>query len=188
MRLNQLFLKRHSHHLIRMSKARVVRTNDPLQPGYSYECTAPRGKEFDSGFAPELTPQEMLELGVFGGNYFEGEIDEYPATWFRKAKLSAAGKLDAQCNYFGVNASQDRSVWEANGWIYKDDPRGWFQWYCRYYLGRRLPKEDRRQIERWQKIVRHLAQIKYNCRPGDITCRPRQKQAVLHWAYNSTKL
>lgn len=165
-----------------------MRVSDPLQPGYTYTITAPVGSAFADDFKPELTPKQMLELGVFGGEYFEGEIDEYPIDWFTNAKISTKGKRDASLNYFGVNASQSRAIWERNGWIYPDDPRGWFQWYCRYYLGRRLPQEDRRQIDRWKKIVRHLAQIRYNCRPGDPTCRPRQKQAVLHWAYDSTRL
>jgi len=166
---------------------RTITTHDPLQPRYSYVCEEPVGKNFDSDFRPELTPKEMLELGVFGGEYFEGEIDEYPKAWFTHAKISTKGKRNAKLNYFGVNASQPRKEWEKKGWIYVDDPRGWFQWYCRYYLGRRLPKEDARQIDRWKKIVRHLAQIRYNCRPGDITCRPRQKQALLHWAYDTRR-
>lgn len=167
---------------------RKVRVSDPLQYGYSYTCTEPEGKNFSPDFKPELSPKEMLELGVFGGDYFEGETDEFPKTWFARAKLSTPGKRDARLNYFGIHASQSRSEWERKGWIHPDDPRGWFQWYCRYYAGRRSPAEDRRQIERWKKIPRHLAQIRYNCRPGDLTCRPRHKQAVLHWAYNSTKL
>lgn len=166
---------------------RVV-VHDPLQAGYTYTTTAPIGKDFDPDFRPELTPTEMLALGVFGGEYFEGEIDEYPPDWFTDAKISTKGKQDKTLNYFGVLASQSRKEWERKGWIHPSDPRGWFQWYCRYYLGRRMPEEDRRQIERWKKIVRHIAQIRYNCRPGDITCRPRQKQAVLHWAYDSTRL
>jgi hypothetical protein len=130
----------------------------------------------------------MLEFGVFGGDYFEGETDEYPASWFKHAKLSEPGTYDRQLNYFGVQASQSRNEWARKGWLYVDDPRGWFQWYCRYYLGRRLPQEDARQITRWKNIVRHLSQIKLHCRQGDKTCRPRQRQAVLHWAYNSTRM
>ncbi len=167
---------------------RVVHSHDLLQEEYSYTCTEPVGKNFAQDFKPELSPKEMLELGVFGGEYFEGEIDEYPKEWFVRAKISTRGKRDATLNYFGVNASQSREEWERKGWMHPDDPRGWFQWYCRYYLGRRNLVEDARQIDRWKKIVRHLAQIKYNCRPDGMTCRPRQKQAVLHWAYNSTKL
>jgi len=168
--------------------ARTITTRDPLQPGYAYECTEPVGRNFAPEFTPDLTPKEMLELGVFGGEYFEGETDEYPKSWFVRAKRSELGKPDKRLNRFGVNASQTRAEWQRKGWMHPEDPRGWFQWYCRYYLGRRIPVEDRRQIERWRKIVRHVAQIKYHCRPRDYTCRPRQRQAVLHWAYDSTKL
>ena len=95
---------------------------------------------------------------------------------------------DSKLNYFGVNASLSLDVWRKKGWIYKDDPRGWFQWYCRYFLGRRLPIEDNRQIKRWLGIIRHVTQIKHHCRTGDMMCRPRQRQAVLHWAYDSRKI
>lgn len=170
-----------------MTKKQVLAT-DPLQKGYLYELTAPIGKDFLPGFNPDLSPKEMLELGVFGGDYFEGEIAEYPASWFAHAKLSQTGCYDNTRNFFAVRASQSRAEWNKKGWISVDDPRGWFQWYCRYYLGRRLPTEDARQIARWQNMTRHLSQIKMHCRRGDFTCRPRQKQAVLHWAYNSTRM
>ena len=166
---------------------RVVVT-DPLQKGFSYDISESEGKNLAPDFKPEVSPKEMLALGVFGGDYFEGHIEEYPLSWFTHAKLSPPGTYNASLNFFGVRASQSREVWIANGWMHPDDPRGWFQWYCRYYAGRRKPLEDRRQIERWQKIVRHLAQIRYACRAGDHTCRPRQRQAVLHWAYNATIL
>lgn len=168
--------------------SRTVIVTDPLQRGYSYTCSESTGKNFAPDFKPELSPHEMLQLGVFGGDYFEGETHEYPRAWLHKAKVSSPGVYDAKLNYFGVRASQSREVWKRNGWMHEDDPRGWFQWYCRYYLGRRTALEDKRQIDRWKKIVRHLAQIRYSCRVGDFTCRPRQRQAVLHWAYNATKL
>ena len=170
-----------------MTKKKVLVT-DPLQRGYSYELTAPTGKDFLPGFNPDLTPKQMLELGVFGGDYFEGETGEYPSSWCTNAKLSQTGRYDIRQNFFGVRASQSRAEWSKKGWIYVDDPRGWFQWYCRYYLGRRLPTEDARQIARWKNMTRHLSQIKNNCRKGDLTCRPRQRQAVLHWGYNSTRM
>ena len=91
-------------------------------------------------------------------------------------------------NFFGVDASQPLSVWQAKGWIHPDDPRGWFQWYCRYTMGRRMPLEDQRQIKRWKAIRRHVRQIEHKCEPGDLGCRPRQRQALLHWAYDSRKI
>ena len=111
---------------------------------------------------------------------------EYPKTWFTKAKLSPDHKQHKELNYFGVNASQPLSVWQARGWIHPQDPRGWFEWYCRYYMGRRTD-DDERQIKRWLAMKRHIAQLKNNCRVGDIFCRPRQRQALLHWAYDSRK-
>lgn len=144
-------------------------------------------KNFDPRFAPDLTPKEMLELGVFGGLYFSDKPKEFPKSWFTKAKLSPDGKRHAELNYFGVNASQPLSVWQAKGWIHPQDPRGWFQWYCRYYLGRRSD-DDERQIKRWLAIRRHILQIKNNCRDGDTLCRPKQRQALLHWAYDSRKM
>jgi hypothetical protein len=146
-------------------------------------------KPFDPEFDPDLTPKEMLELGVFGGAYFNGEEDEFPKSWFAHAKLQKkGGKPDRKLNYFGVNASQPLSEWQKKGWIYAGDPLGWFQWYCRYYMGRRIPHEDARQIRRWKNMVRHISQIRNNCRKGDETCRPRQRQALLHWAYDSRKM
>lgn len=167
--------------------AKIVTVNDKMQQGYQYELVAPVGDDFDDGFAPELTPQQMLTLGVFGGKYMTDCKDEFPVSWYQNAKLCSE-RHDPKLNYFGVNASQPLAVWRAKGWIYHEDPRGWFQWYCRYYLGRRIPAEDARQIKRWRMMKRHIAQIKKNCRPGDLSCRPVQRQALLHWAYDSRKI
>jgi hypothetical protein len=171
-------------------KRKVIIVNDKMQKDYQYELTAPIGKSFDPGFKPDLTPKEMLELGVFGGVYMRDCKEEFPADWFDKALLAPPNVYEhiAKINYFGVNASQSLSVWKKKGWIYKDDPRGWFQWYCRYYIGRRIPTEDERQIKRWKMIRRHISQIVYNCRVGDESCRKRQRQAVLHWAYDSRRM
>lgn len=158
-----------------------------MQQGYSYELSAPMGKEFDPLFRPHLTPKQMLSLGVFGGKYMTDCREEFPEDWFAHAKLDPL-KHDPELNLFGVNASQPLSVWRKKGWIYKDDPRGWFQWYCRYYIGRRIPVEDARQIKRWKMMVRHVAQVSNSCRPGDFSCHTKQRQALLHWAYDSRKL
>lgn len=167
-----------------MSKKVTVHTR--LQPEYEYVLSEPEGKNFDPVFQPQLTPQQMLELGVFGGTYFEGEHAEYPAQWFKKARLSTAG-YDVKCNYFQIKASQSREEWIKKGWIHKDDPRGWFEWYCRYYRGRRHP-DDARQIKRWFLMRRHINWLQNACGPGNIHCRPRQRQALLHWAYDSRVL
>ena len=165
----------------------TVIVRDLMQDGYTYVRTEPMGKNFDARFTPELTPKEMLALGVFGGKYMTDCREEFPQDWFAEAKLSP-GRANHAMNYFGVKASQPLSVWIRKGWIHPDDPRGWFQWYCRYYSGRRMDKEDDRQIKRWIAMRRHLAQIRNSCRPRDYTCRPRQRQAVLHWAYDSRKM
>jgi hypothetical protein len=163
---------------------RTIRVNDGMQRGYLYELSALEGHDFQADFHPDLSPAEMLRLGVFCGKYMTDCIAEFPESWFVDAKL-ARGRRDCSLNYFGVDASQPLSIWRQKGWIYPDDPRGWFQWYCRYYLGRRLLDEDARQIRRWKAMRRHIAQIKRNCEAGDLTCRPRQRQALLHWAYDS---
>jgi len=165
-------------------KKRIL-INDRLQKG-SYFLTQPIGRNFDPQFRPELTPKEMLSLGVFDGNYFDGYIDEYPDSWFRKAKLS--NKKDPLLNFFKIHASQPHSVWIQKGWINPSDLRGWFQWYCRYYYGRRIPTEDLRQIKRWNAMKRHISAIKKNCKKNDLTCRIKQRQALLHWAYDSRKI
>ena len=158
-----------------------------MQKKYEYFLVEPSGRNFHPDFKPELTPKQMLAMGVFGGKYMTDCRKEFPADWFRKARLNSHFH-DPEINYFGVNASQPLSFWRRKGWIFKDDPRGWFQWYCRYYLGRRMPFEDERQIKRWKAISRHISQIRKNCRKGDLSCRPRQRQAVLHWAYDSRKM
>jgi hypothetical protein len=168
-------------------KRRIVTVNDKMQRRYRYPLTAATGRNFDAEFRPDLTPAEMLRLGVFGGKYMTDCRKEFPASWFKRAKLAEKHR-DRALNYFGVDASQPLSVWRRKGWIYRDDPRGWFQWYCRYYMGRRIPDEDARQIRRWKAIRRHARQVERHCEPGDVTCRKRQRQALLHWAYDSRKI
>ena len=167
-----------------MQAKRVV-VNDLMQKKYVYELTEPMGKNFDPEFKPELMPAEMLSLGVFGGKYMTDCMDEFPAAWFADAKLCHKCH-DPALNCFGVNASKPLSYWIEKGWIYRDDPRGWFQWYCRYFMGRRC-EDDARQIRRWKAMRRHIAQLKKNCRKGDLSCRRKQRQALLHWAYDSRK-
>ena len=163
-----------------------VEVHDKMQDGYVYYRTKPMGRDFRPGFTPELTPREMLQLGVFGGKYMTDCRREFPASWFARAKLCAE-RHDASLNCFGVEASQPLAVWQKKGWIYHEDPRGWFQWYCRYYSGRRCG-DDLRQIARWRAVRRHIAQLKKHCPRGDLSCRRRQRQALLHWAYDSRRI
>ncbi len=184
-------------------RPRTVIVHDRMQDGYRYVLSAPEGRDFASEFKPHLTPKEMLALGVFGGLYMTDCRREFPASWFAHAKLAPAAKEgcrrhDPSLNFFHVNASQPLSVWRAKGWINEThDPRGWFQWYCRYYMGRRLGpgtapdgrgSEDARQIRRWRAIARHAAQIRAHCRVGDFTCHTKQRQALLHWAYDARRM
>lgn len=153
-----------------------------MQTGYQYKLVARMGKDFDVGFNPHFTPQEMLEMGVFEGKYCNDCQDEFPKGWFKKAKISEVA--DPSLNCFKIKSRQPLGVWQKNGWIFGPDPRGWFQWYCRYFLGRRLPEIDAIQIKRWRAFARHAAQIKANCPEHCFTCRPRQRQALLQWSYD----
>ena len=170
-----------------MKKKIVV--NDKMQKSYIYFLTEPMGKNFHTDFKPELSPKEMLELGVFGGRYMRDCDKEFPKEWFKKTKLHPENTIghSKELNFFGVDASQSLSVWQEKGWINPDDPRGWFQWYCRYYMGRRH-EDDERQIKRWKAFRRHYSAVKNNCFPMDFECRKKQRQALLHWAYDSRKI
>jgi hypothetical protein len=160
----------------------TIKVHDSMQTGYEYVLSAPQGRNFSSGFMPHFPPQEMLKLGIFEGKYCNDCREEFPAAWFKDAKIS--DKADPALNCFGVKSRQPLQVWQEKGWIYGPDPRGWFQWYCRYWLGRRLPEIDEIQIKRWRAFRRHAAQVKANCPEHCLTCRPRQRQALLQWSYD----
>ena len=133
-------------------------------------------------FKPEISPKKMLELGVFGGSYFGSKIKEYPKSWLQKAKLSK--NFDVNLNRFKVKSGLSREHWMEKGWIFKEDPLGWFQWYCRFSMGRRIPHIDEIQIKRWKNFKRHIIAINKNCEEGELSCRRKQRQAILQWAYN----
>ena len=141
-----------------------------------------KSEDFYKLFKPQLTPKKMLELGVFGGSYFGLRIKEYPKSWFKNAKTSA--KFEVNLNRFRVKSGMSKKQWLEKGWIFKEDPLGWFQWYCRFSMGRRIPHIDEIQIKRWKNFRRHVIAIKKNCESADINCRRRQRQAILQWAYN----
>ena len=163
--------------------------HDKMQEGYTYTLSEPLGKNFDSEFKPELTPGEMLRLGVFEGKYLNDCVGEFPREWYEDAmkenRLSPL-KPDILKNHFQIKSRQPLSVWIEKAWITPDAPdlRGWFQWYCRYYIGRRDEALDQKQIKRWKAFARHRGQVLKNCQKGDLGCRPRQRQALLQWAYD----
>ena len=139
-------------------------------------------KDFYKFFKPELTPKKMLELGVFGGSYYGLKIQEFPKSWFKNVTISK--DFDVKLNRFKVKSGLSRKEWLDKGWIFKEDPLGWFQWYCRFSMGRRIPNIDVVQIKRWKNFNRHVMAIKKNCEQNDLSCRRRQRQAILQWAYN----
>ena len=167
-------------------KAVEIQVDDLMQQGYRYLRSESPGRNFHRGFAPEISPAEMLSLGVFGGRYMTDCRGEFPEDWFDGAKLCHE-EHRPELNFFLVNASKPLAYWREKGWIWEADPRGWFQWYCRYWMGRRSP-DDERQIRRWRAMARHLAQVRAHCEEGDLLCRRRQRQAILHWAYDSRRL
>lgn len=160
----------------------TVVVNDRMQRNYEYEIAAPTGENFMPGFTPRFSPPEMLALGVFEGKYCNDCRAELPDDWFTNARIGA--RPDPALNHFGIKSRQPLSHWKEKGWIIGPDPRGWFQWYCRYYLGRRLAEIDAPQVKRWRAFTRHAGQIRANCEPGDIFCRRRQRQALLQWSHD----
>ena len=160
-----------------------IEVNDLMQCGYRYKIETRAGRGYDRDFKPEFSPKQMLEAGVFEGKYLNDCRNEFPEGWFKKAKISDLA--NPSLNYFGIKSRQSLQVWRRKQWIIEPDPRGWFQWYCRYYQGRRIEEVDRVQIKRWKGFRRHAGQIRANCKPGDLKCRPRQRQALLQWAHDA---
>ena len=164
-----------------------VEVHDLMQQGYVYDRTEPVGQHFPEDFRPQLTPQQMLELGVFGGKYLTDCVAEFPAAWFDRAKLSP-DRHDPELNYFGVNASQPLSGVEGQGLDLPRRSAGLVPMVLPLLHGQTLPRRRPRQIKRWRAIRRHVAQMEKNCSPGDLSCRRKQRQAVLHWAYDSRRI
>jgi hypothetical protein len=169
----------------------IIKVDNIMQSGYSYQLSAPIGKQFDPKFKPELTPRQMLERGVFEGKYFNDQVLEFPKEWYltalKKGKLSPQGP-NPKLNYMGVKSRQSLGAWKkGNSWIYGDDPRGWGEWYFRYYLGRRDPSVDQKQISRWNGIKRFIGSLRKECKQGDMTCGLVKRQLLTNWAYDATK-
>jgi len=158
-----------------------------MQCEYEYVLGEEIGKNFHPEFTPAFTPSEMLAFGVFEGKYLNDCFDEFPEEWFSSSTQKRSELPDVSKNYFGVKSRLSLSEWKKRGWIAPDDPdvRGWFQWYCRYFLGRRDPILDERQIKRWKAFRRHAGQIKKHCASQDLNCRKVQRQALLQWAHDA---
>ena len=160
----------------------TIETDDRMQSAYVYKLLAPMGANLGPGFNPHFTPKEMLTMGVFEGKYCNDCCKELPIDWLDDTKLSKVS--NPSLNYFKIKSRQSLSIWREKGWLIGPDPREWFQWYSRYFLGRRLPEVDEKQIKRWRAFGRHAAQVKANCEPGNWDCRPRQRQGLLQWSHN----
>lgn len=168
----------------------IMIVNDKMQKNYKYTLTAKPGKFDDPNFKPALTPKKMLKLGVFEGKYLNDCIGtEFPSDW-KSNKMSLIA--DPQLNFFKIKSRLNLPEWSKRHWIFGPDPRGWFQWYCRYWMGRRIPLVDKKQIARWKAIVRHYAQVVKNCKhpklingncSDPMDCRPKQRQTLLQWSY-----
>ena len=143
-------------------------------------------KNWNPLFGPCYSPKEMLELGIFEGKYING-IKGIPSEWKKLPKvLGPKDEPNPELNYYKIKSRQPLSTWKKNGWI-KTDKEGWFSWYIQYYLGRRLGEEDTWQINRWRSFVaRHQGQINSACKLTDHECRPKQRQGLLQWAWDSS--
>lgn len=145
---------------------------------------------WDPSFAPCFTPEEMLDRGVFMDCHYNYAINGLPDAWYKhKNVLPRKEEPDEKRNYYGVVSRQSLKVWRANGWTTKHSPLGWWEWYAKYYFGRRLEDEDKWQIGRWRSFVaRHMGQVKASCDMKDKDCHTAQRQGLLQWGWDSTKL
>jgi len=187
--------------LTSFKKGDTIHASNKMVSSYTYTLQEAPGTNFAPGFEPYMPPGQMLRLGVFEGKYLNDCLEEFPREWFLDAlaldKLSP-GKANVDINFFKIKSRLPLAEWKKSGWVASShkssryptlsaknnpDERGWFQWYCRYWMGRRDPIDDV-QIKRWKAFARHSGAVKKNCPPGDLECRPRQRQALLQWSWN----
>jgi hypothetical protein len=192
--------------LASFKKGDTIKVWNKMEKNYSYTLSEDPGTNFAPDFKPYATPGEILAAGAFEGKYLNDSLLEFPAEWYWNAlqldKLRPE-KSDVSVNLFHTDSRQPLTFWKESGWVpsrlhknhkaqhpelsdstINKDERGWFHWYCRYWMGRRIPELDKVQISRWKAFTRHAGQIKANCSPGVITCRPRQRQGLFQWAHN----
>lgn len=142
-------------------------------------------------FAPHLTPLQMLRRGVFGNSYFEKATPEDFVGLDEETLLMATmwnrQSFDKKGNDYGVRAGESYENWMANGWIFPEDPLGWFHWYCRYHAGRRHPR-DAHQIRRWQRYGDRWGRFARTqlITKGDASLVV--KQGLLQWAYDPMRI
>lgn len=141
-----------------------------------------------SEFKPHLNPREMLEMGVFGGSYFENANDEDLLGLGSATRLAHENRnpYDKRKNYYEVRAGEDYTAWMRNGWIFPEDPLGWFHWYCRYSAGRRHER-DAHQMRRWVNYKRWARVARTQALTnGDASAVV--KQGLLQWGYSPMKV
>lgn len=162
-------------------------------------------------FRPNLTPDEVLGAGAFGGGYFRSIYsrtcgrsfgakvhEELPPSWFKDLDVSkyvTSAVYTVQVNRYAVNSGNSLDFWENKGWMRKQDPYGWFQWYCRFFLGRRT-EDDARQVARWTAAIGPKGRwrsylvgqcVRANKRWDDPTASPVTRQTLLHWGFRLRK-
>ena len=154
-------------------------------------------------FNPNKTPIEIIKEGAFGGTYFRDIYSGINETWYKNswkefdqlknidAKYYASDYYDVNVNKYGVKPGTSLRFWGNKGWINKIDPCGWFQWYFRYWLGKRS-KDDKRQINRSEKIVSRFRgksgkTIRDDgCKCDDYSISPKIRQILFRWGYELT--
>jgi hypothetical protein len=140
---------------------------------------------WSSKFTPSYTPMEMLDLGIFEGIYTFA-IKGIPSKYTNhKNVLKRGDEPDITINKFKVKSRQSLKVWKENNWVTENSPLGWFEWYVKYFEGRRIPGEDKWQIGRFNSFVaRHQGQINNDPKSKNKDHRVVQKQALLQWAWD----